>query len=99
MLCFPSDTMYLDFTFQRSSNSNNNESLLLHGLWNVNAKYIVLCLNASAKFQKAKGLSYHPALMGNTRLLVTCINPNNPVNELFLVSSRWKAGQLEMLWS
>ena len=85
----------LGFTFQRSSNSNNNESIWLPfgGLWKVKVKYIVLCLNASAKFWNVKGASYHPALMGNTRLLVICISRINAVNELLLVSSRWYAGQ------
>ena len=41
------------FIFQRSSNSNNNES-----------KFI-LFLNASAKDRNARGTSCHPALMGN----------------------------------
>ena len=33
-------------------------------LWNVKAKYIVLCLNALAKLQNPKGVSRPPALMG-----------------------------------
>ena len=88
------------FTFQGSSNSNNNVSFLLlfDGLWKVKAKYIVLCLNASAKFRNVKGTSYDPALMGNTGLLVICISGINTVSELLLVSSRWYAGQ-ETLWS
>ena len=88
------------FTFQKLSNSNNNESFLLlfDGLWKVKAKYIVLCLNALAKLRNAKGASYHPVLMGNTLLLVICISRINPVNELVLLSSRWYAGQ-ETLWS
>ena len=92
--------MYPDITFQMPLNSSINELLLLlfDGLWKVKAKHIVLCLIASAKFWNAKGASYHPALMGNTRLLVTCINRINPVNELLLVSSTCYAGQ-EMLWS
>ena len=84
---FPPSTMYLDFTFQRPSNGNNNKSLFLlfHGLWKMKAEYIILCLNTSAKFRNAKGASYHPALMGNTRLLVTCISQINQVNE-FVIS-------------
>ena len=53
--------------FQKTSNSNNNEFLLLlfDGLWKVKAKYIVLCLNASAKLQNVRGASCPPALIGN----------------------------------
>ena len=100
MLCFTSYTMYPDFTFYMLSNSSINESLLLllDGLRKVKAKDIVLCLIASAKFGNAKGASYHPALMGNTQLLVTCISRINPVNEFLLVSSTCYAGK-EMLWS
>ena len=49
LLCLSSYTMYSAFTFQRTSNSKNNELLLLlfDGLWNLKA-YVVLCLNASA---------------------------------------------------
>ena len=76
MLCFSSYTMYPYLTFQRPSNSNNNESLLFlfNDLWKVKAKYKVLCLNCLAKFCNAKGPSYHPALVGNTWLLVACIS-------------------------
>ena len=35
------------------------------GLWKVKAKYKVLCLNALAKLQNARGASRHLALMGN----------------------------------
>ena len=40
ILCFSFYTMYPDLTFQRPSNSNNNESLVLlfDGLWKVKAK-------------------------------------------------------------
>ena len=84
---FPPSTMYLDFTFQRPSNGNNNKSLFLlfHGLRKMKAEYIILYLNTSAKFRNAKGASYRPALMGNTRLLVTCISQINQVNE-FVIS-------------
>ena len=55
-MCFPVYTMYPDFTFQTPSNSNNNKLLLLlfDGPWKVKAKYIVLSLNALAKFWNAK---------------------------------------------
>lgn len=99
MLCFSFYATYQDFTFQRPSDSSNNESLLLlfDGLQKVMAKYIVLCLMASAKFQNVKGTSYQPALMGNTRLLLTCISRINPVDEQLLVSSTCYTGQ-DMLW-
>ena len=82
------------------SNSSINESLLLllDGLLKLKAKDIVLCLIASAKFGNAKEESYHPALMGNTQLLVTCISRINPVNEFLLVSSAYYV-EKEMLWS
>ena len=35
------------------------------GLWKVKIKYKVLCLNALAKLQNARGAFRHPALMGN----------------------------------
>ena len=99
MLWFSFYATYQDFTFQRPSDSSNNESLLLlfDGLQKVMAKYIVLCLMASAKFQNVKGASYQPALMGNTRLLLTCISRINPVDEQLLVSSTCYTGQ-DMLW-
>ena len=63
----PIHTMYMVFTFQRPSSSNNNESLLLlfASLWRLKTKYIVLCLNASPNFQKVSVASYHPALMSS----------------------------------
>ena len=99
MLCF-SYTLFLDLTFQMPLNSSMNESLLLlfDDLWKVKTKHIVLCLIALTKFWNAKGASYHPALMGNIQLLVTCVSHINPVNELLFVSSACYAGQ-EMLWS
>ena len=99
MLYFSFYTTYQDFTFQRPSNKSNDESLLLlfDGLQKVMAKYIVLCLMASAKFQNVKGASYQPALMGNTRLLLTCISRINPVDEQLLASSTCYTGQ-DMLW-
>ena len=53
--------------FQKTSNSSNNKLLLLlfDGLWKMKAKYIVLCLNASAKLQNPSGVSRLPALIGN----------------------------------
>ena len=36
-----------------------------NGLWKVKAKYIVLCLNALAKLQNARGACHHSVLMGN----------------------------------
>ena len=91
MPSFSSYTMYPDFIIE-------SLFLLSDGFGKVKAKYIALYLNSPAKFQKAKEASYHPALMGNTRLLIACISRINPVNELLLVSSSWYAGQ-DMLWS
>ena len=58
----------LPFTeFQKTSNSNNNKLLLLlfDGLWKMNAKYIALCLNASAKLQNLREASRLLAFTGN----------------------------------
>ena len=51
--------------FQKTSNSNNNELLLLlfDGLWKVKAKYIVLY--ALVKLQNLRGASCLPALISN----------------------------------
>ena len=51
MLCFSSNITYLAFTFQRPSDGNNNDSLLLFdGLWTVKARYIVLKKNFNIFF-------------------------------------------------
>ena len=50
-------TKYPVSTIQTPSNSNSNKLLLLFGgLWKVKASYIVLNLNALAKFWNAKGV-------------------------------------------
>ena len=50
-------TKYPVSTIQTPSNSNSNKLLLLFGgLWKVKASYIVLNLNALAKFRNAKGV-------------------------------------------
>ena len=68
---------------------NNNDLLLLFdALWKVKTKYIILCLNASAKFQKTSGATHHPALMGNCSTCITCLSPINPVNGVLLVRYR-----------
>ena len=53
--------------FQKTSNSNNDKLLLplFDGLQKRKAKYIVLCLNASAKLQNLSGASRLPALISN----------------------------------
>ena len=62
----------------------------LDGLWNVKAKYIVLCLNALAKLQNPKGVSRPPALMGYYS--VVCISAggaqNSKTNNLKLYNFR-----------
>ena len=63
--------------------------------WSLYAKYIVLCLNASAKLRNARGLYRCPDLIDN--FPTTCLSPINPVNGLLLVSCRWCAGH-EILW-
>ena len=49
-------TMYPDSTIQTPSKNKNNKLLSFDGLWKVKAKYIVLNLNALAKFGNAKGV-------------------------------------------
>ena len=36
------------------------------GLWKVKVKYVVLCSNAFAKLQNARGTSRHPVLKDNS---------------------------------
>ena len=64
--------VYLLMPYNWPSNSNNNEVTIMNhyyywfdGLWNVKAKYIVLCWNALTKWQNPKGASGQTALMGN----------------------------------
>ena len=56
----------LPITDIRTSFSRSHQTVTaIDGLSKVKAKYIVLCLNALAKFRKVRGVCHHPALMGN----------------------------------
>ena len=90
ILYLPIPYSYLAFTFQRTSNSCNNELLLLLfvGLWKVK---IILCLNGSLKFQNAWKAFDYPALIGNCKSCSHSLSPVNPLNGLLLVYYRWCA--------
>lgn len=38
---FKYNSIHLNFTFQRLSNSNNNDSFLIDGLWKVKVRYVL----------------------------------------------------------
>ena len=57
----------------------------------------VLCLNALAKQQNAKGALRHPALMVNYSTFSFMPWPYQSINGLLSVRSRWFAGH-EILW-
>ena len=62
----PVSYMHLSFSKDHQNGSNKELLLLLSdSLWKVKAKYIVLCLNASANFQNANIVSHYPTLMSN----------------------------------
>ena len=57
----------------------------------------VLCLNALAKQQNAKGALRHPTLMVNYSTFSFMPWPYQSINGLLSVRSRWCAGH-EILW-
>ena len=73
MLCL----CYLPIPHNRHSLSGGHQTVTMimnsccycfNGLWKVKVKYIVLCSNAFAKLQNARGTSRHPVLMDNGEL-------------------------------
>ena len=63
--------VYLPTPNNRPSLSSDRRTVTIlnrccfNGLWKVKDKYIVLCLNALAKLQNARGACHHSVLMGN----------------------------------
>lgn len=93
---------YSVFTFQKSSNSNNYQLLLLlfDGLWEVRFKSILLitlCEVLWLNFRTREEYLDSQFLLESARFLVIGLSPINPINGLLLAGSRWCAWY-EMLW-
>ena len=69
--CYAS--IYLAFTFQRPSDSNNDES-----------KYMTLFLNAPIKDRKERGIPCHQLWWVTTWLVVTWLGPIRPLKTFFV---------------
>ena len=67
------------------------------GLQRMKTKYIVLCVNALAKYQNARGASRHLVFMVNYRTFSFMPWPYQFINRLLSVCSRSCAGH-EILW-
>ena len=67
------------------------------GLQRMKTKYIVLCVNALAKYQNARGASHHLVFMVNYGTFSFMPWPYQFINRLLSVCSRSCAGH-EILW-
>ena len=93
---------YSVFTFQKSSNSNNYQLLLLllDGLWEVRFKSILVITLCEVLWLNFRTRGEHldsQFLLESARFLVICLSPINPINGLLLAGFGWCAWY-EMLW-